>query len=72
MPTYSYKCKQCQHAFDALQSIQDAALTSCPECNGELVKVYGSVGVTFKGSGFYRTDSASSGGSSPATAPKAD
>ena len=58
MPTYSYACKSCGHAFDVQQSISDAALTKCPKCEGELGKVYGNVGVTFKGSGFYRTDSA--------------
>lgn len=65
MPTYSYACKQCGHRFDAVQSFADAALTECPECGGEVRKQYGSIGVTFNGSGFYRTDSrsSSSGGS---------
>jgi putative FmdB family regulatory protein len=58
MPTYSYACKKCNHAFDLQQSMSDAALTKCPECGGELKKVFGNVGVSFKGSGFYRTDSA--------------
>jgi putative FmdB family regulatory protein len=58
MPTYSYVCKSCAHAFDAQQSIHDEALKTCPECKGELRKVLGEVGVTFKGSGFYRTDNA--------------
>jgi putative FmdB family regulatory protein len=58
MPTYSYVCKSCEHAFEAQQSIHDEALKKCPECNGELRKVLGEVGVTFKGSGFYRTDNA--------------
>jgi putative FmdB family regulatory protein len=58
MPTYSYACKKCEHAFDVQQSMSDAALTKCPECGGELKKVFGNVGVSFKGSGFYRTDSA--------------
>ncbi|MFT3796950.1 FmdB family zinc ribbon protein [Microbacterium sp.] len=57
MPTYSYACTQCGHSFDAVQSFSDAALTDCPECDGRLRKQYGSVGVTFNGSGFYRTDS---------------
>ncbi|KTR95508.1 FmdB family transcriptional regulator [Microbacterium testaceum] len=66
MPTYSYACKQCGHRFDAVQSFSDAALTECPECGGDLRKQYGSIGVTFNGSGFYRTDSrGSSSGSSP-------
>jgi len=65
MPTYSYACKQCGHRFDAVQSFSDAALTECPECGGDLRKQYGSIGVTFNGSGFYRTDSrGSSSGSS--------
>ncbi|KEP74694.1 FmdB family transcriptional regulator [Microbacterium sp. SUBG005] len=69
MPTYSYACKQCGHRFDAVQSFSDAALTECPECGGEVRKQYGSIGVTFNGSGFYRTDSrgsstSSSGGAS--------
>lgn len=57
MPTYSYACKQCGHRFDTVQSFSDAALTECPECGGEVRKQYGSIGVTFNGSGFYRTDS---------------
>jgi putative FmdB family regulatory protein len=69
MPTYAYACKQCGHRFDAVQSFADPALTVCPECGGPLRKEYGSIGVTFNGSGFYRTDSRagsdkSSGGSS--------
>lgn len=57
MPTYAYACKTCAHRFDAVQSFADPALTVCPECGGELRKEYGSIGVTFNGSGFYRTDS---------------
>lgn len=64
MPTYAYRCKDCDHAFDIVQSFTDDALTECPECGGTLRKQYGTVGVTFKGGGFYRTDSRSSGGSS--------
>lgn len=64
MPTYAYACKQCGHGFEAHQSFSDPALTTCPECGGPLRKVYDSVGVTFKGSGFYRTDSRSSDSSS--------
>ncbi|MFM7029836.1 MAG: FmdB family zinc ribbon protein [Micrococcales bacterium] len=63
MPTYSYKCKNCGHSFDVQQSITDAALTKCPNCDGELQKVFGVGSVTFKGSGFYKTDSKTSGGS---------
>lgn len=57
MPTYAYACKQCGHRFDAVQSFADPTLTECPECGGQLRKEYGSIGVTFNGSGFYRTDS---------------
>lgn len=61
MPTYAYACTQCGHRFDAVQSFSDAALTECPECGGPVRKQYGSVGVTFNGSGFYRTDSRAGG-----------
>ncbi|GGH44004.1 FmdB family zinc ribbon protein [Microbacterium album] len=65
MPTYAYACKSCGHRFDAVQSFSDPALTDCPQCDGALRKEYGSIGVTFNGSGFYRTDSrAGSTGSS--------
>ena len=60
MPTYAYACTACGHAFDAVQKFSDSALTECPECGGRLRKVYTSIGVTFKGSGFYRNDSRSS------------
>ena len=66
MPTYAYRCRDCGHAFDAVQSFTDDALTQCPECDGVLRKQYGSVGVSFKGSGFYRTDSRSAGSASGA------
>lgn len=61
MPTYAYACTQCDHAFDAVQSFSDPSLTECPQCGGLLRKQYGSIGVTFNGSGFYRTDSRSGG-----------
>ena len=57
MPTYAYACTACGHAFDAVQKFTDSALAECPECGGRLRKVYTSIGVTFKGSGFYRNDS---------------
>ncbi|MEC4613475.1 FmdB family zinc ribbon protein [Tsukamurella tyrosinosolvens] len=60
MPTYSYQCKECGEAFDAVQSFSDDPLTVCPNCGGPLRKLFNSVGVVFKGSGFYRTDSRSS------------
>ncbi|MGB4137572.1 MAG: FmdB family zinc ribbon protein [Microbacterium sp.] len=62
MPTYAYACSNCGHSFDAVQSFSDDALTACPECGGALRKQYGSIGVTFNGSGFYRTDSRSDNG----------
>ncbi len=62
MPTYSYACTVCDHRFDAQQSFSDPALTTCPECDGTLRKVFGNVGVVFKGSGFYRTDSRAGSG----------
>jgi len=68
VPTYAYTCTACGHAFDIHQSFSDDALTVCPECSGRLRKVFSSVGVTFKGSGFYRTDSRSGGKSSTAPA----
>jgi len=58
MPTYQYACTACDHAFEIFQSFKDDALTQCPECKGEVKKVYSNVGVVFKGSGFYKTDSA--------------
>ena len=57
MPTYSYRCTSCDHAFDIHQSFSDDSLTECPSCGGALRKVFSPVGVTFSGSGFYRTDS---------------
>lgn len=56
MPTYAYACTACGHAFEIHQSFSDDALTVCPECEGRLRKVFSSVGVVFKGSGFYRND----------------
>lgn len=57
MPTYSYRCTECSNAFDIHQSFTDDSLTVCPTCGGVLRKVFSPVGVTFSGSGFYRTDS---------------
>jgi len=57
VPTYQYACTACEHRFEAVQKFTDDSLTVCPECAGSLRKVYGSIGVVFKGSGFYRTDS---------------
>ena len=79
MPTYQYACTACDHQFEAIQSFSDDSLTVCPECKGAIRKVYTAVGVVFKGSGFYKTDSAKtnsvkpdSAPSTPAPAPKAD
>ena len=63
MPTYQYRCSECNHFFEQFQSFSDDALTVCPECQGKLRKVFNAVGVVFKGSGFYRTDSRSSSSS---------
>ncbi len=57
MPTYSYACTECDDRFDAVQAFTDDALTTCEKCSGRLRKLFNSVGVVFKGSGFYRTDS---------------
>jgi putative FmdB family regulatory protein len=57
VPTYSYACTECGDRFDAVQAFSDSALTTCAKCNGRLRKLFGNVGVVFKGSGFYRTDS---------------
>ncbi len=59
MPTYQYACTECGHAFEQVQSFSDDALTVCPVCDGRLRKLFNAVGVVFKGSGFYRTDSRS-------------
>jgi putative FmdB family regulatory protein len=57
VPRYSYACTECDHRFDAVQAFTDDALTTCPVCSGRLRKLFNSVGVVFKGPGFYRTDS---------------
>ncbi|MCR3747767.1 FmdB family zinc ribbon protein [Lentzea californiensis] len=67
MPTYQYACTACEHRFEAVQSFSDSSLTECPECSGKLRKLFGAVGVVFKGSGFYRTDSRSGSSTSAAT-----
>ena len=71
MPTYQYACTACGERMEAVQSFTDAPLTDCPACSGPLRKVFSAVGVVFKGSGFYKTDSRgkapSSGESKPAT-----
>ena len=69
MPTYQYACKECDHRFEAVQSFSAASLTVCPQCSGPLRKVFSSVGVVFKGSGFYRTDSREAAKSSTSATP---
>ncbi|HET6988813.1 MAG TPA: FmdB family zinc ribbon protein [Kribbella sp.] len=64
MPTYQYQCSDCGEALEVRQSFTDDALTVCPNCQGTLRKVFNAVGVVFKGSGFYRNDSRSTGKSS--------
>ena len=64
MPTYQYACTACGHELEAVQSFSDDPLTTCPDCGGNLRKLFGNVGVVFKGSGFYRNDSRSSGSGS--------
>jgi putative FmdB family regulatory protein len=56
MPTYEYRCRDCGHSFDIVQKMSDEALTHCPECGGELRKVFAPPAISFKGSGFYATD----------------
>jgi putative FmdB family regulatory protein len=80
VPTYQYACTNAEgkHEFEVVQSFTDAPVSECPECGSPVRKVYGSVGVVFKGSGFYRTDSrksataaeSSSGSSSNGSGPK--
>lgn len=57
MPTYEYSCNDCGERLEVVQSIHDDSLTTCPNCGGTLRKHFGNVGVVFKGSGFYKTDS---------------
>ena len=59
MPTYSYACTKCENRFDIVQSFTEDSLTECNECGGRLRKLFNAVGIVFKGSGFYRTDSRS-------------
>ena len=68
MPTYQYTCTECGEPLEAVQKFTDAPLTVCPACSGRLRKVFSPVGIVFKGSGFYRTDSRNG---ASATAPAA-
>ena len=72
MPTYQYACTACDHQLEAVQSFSDDPLTVCPECEGRLRKVFSAVGVVFKGSGFYRTDSRAGNGSANGNGAKSD
>jgi putative FmdB family regulatory protein len=70
VPTYQYACRACGEELEAVQSFSDPSLTECPNCAGELRKVFSAVGVVFKGSGFYKTDSRKTGSSSEGPADK--
>jgi putative FmdB family regulatory protein len=69
VPTYQYTCTECGEPLEVVQSFSDDALTECPSCGGKLRKLYNAVGIVFKGSGFYRTDSRSG---SSSTVPSSD
>lgn len=69
MPTYQYRCAQCAESLEVVQKFSDEPLAVCPQCNGELRKVFSAVGVVFKGSGFYKTDSRSKTSTAPAKPP---
>ena len=72
MPTYEYLCNECEHAFEAVQSFTESAIEKCPKCDGVVRKVYNNVGVVFKGSGFYKTDSRTSSTPAATAAGKTD
>jgi putative FmdB family regulatory protein len=57
MPTYEYACKKCKEHLEVVQSFKDEPLTTCPNCGGPLRKVFGAIGISFKGTGFYKNDS---------------
>jgi putative FmdB family regulatory protein len=69
VPTYQYICTECEHSFEVNQAFTDSTVPTCPECKGVVRKVFSSVGVVFKGSGFYRTDSRGAATSSSAPTP---
>jgi putative FmdB family regulatory protein len=65
MPTYGYLCNKCEYTFEVVQSFSDTALENCPKCDGQVRKEYNNVGIVFKGSGFYKTDSRTSTATKP-------
>jgi putative FmdB family regulatory protein len=72
MPTYEYRCRDCGHTFDVVQKMTDEPLTVCPDCGGELRKVFGVPAIAFKGSGFYATDHGKKAKHPSETSEKAD
>ncbi len=72
MPTYAYACTACDNRFEVQQSFTDDSLTECPDCAGRVRKLFNSVGIVFKGSGFYRTDSRAGAGNGASAGDKAD
>ena len=72
MPTYEYRCKECGEELEVVQAFTDDPLTDCPACGGPLRKVFGNIGITFKGSGFYKTDSRSKSSASRSSESSSD
>ncbi|HEX8254293.1 MAG TPA: FmdB family zinc ribbon protein [Thermoanaerobaculia bacterium] len=72
MPIYEYQCKQCNERHEIIQSISDAPVEHCPKCGGDMKKLFSSPAIQFKGSGFYKTDYASSGSTPASSATKTD
>lgn len=72
MPTYEYRCRDCGDDLEVVQAFTDDPLTECPSCGGTLKKVFGAVGISFKGSGFYKTDSRPSGSSKSSSTSSSD
>ncbi len=67
MPTYEYECQSCRERLEAVQGFHDEPLSTCPVCGGELKKVFSAVGIVFRGSGFYKTDSRGTSTSTPSS-----
>ncbi len=72
MPTYEYRCKDCGNQSDVVQSFTDDALTTCDVCGGPLRKLFGNVGIAFKGSGFYKNDSRGKSATTATASPSSD